>query len=525
MKKLFTLIALALSTLCMSATDYTEGLSVTINGTTTPKQETTITIDENTDGTYKLTLNNFVMVSDGTTMGIGNIVLDNVKGTTTDGVTTLKSSQTITIGAGDDPSVVLWMGPYLGSVPINMIAEIRGEQAYFVIDIYMASLGQTIKVVFGDGGYQIGNADFENFHTATYNTATSDEPDNWHSFMSCTGIFAGVVSSTPHTFISDIVRPGTIGEKSVLIQSSSVLGISANGTLTTGRLKAGSIQATSTDNNAFLDITSTDTDANGDPFYTLLNGRPDSVSVWVKFKQGSAVAEHPYATLTAVITDGSFYQEPVDKDYSDIIVGKAADTQIESKDFAWQRLSLPFDYDSYTTENAPKAILVTISTNADAGEGTGTDSLIVDDFELIYNSTVTGISVKGTPITEFNKDSTDYKVTIDSASALVTADDIEVTTNAKGAIVEIETADLDDNSGTAVTIIVRSNDLKTSSTYYVTTSGNGSSTGITSINGKGDSNDVKATYNLNGQQITNPQKGQIYITKLADGTSVKTVSK
>ncbi len=532
MKKLFSLVALALSSLCASATDYTEGLSVTINGVTTPAQETTVSIEENTDGTYKLSLNNFIMTSDGTNMGVGNIVLDNVEGTTTDDVTTLETSQTITITAGDDSyitdgTITMWLGPYLYDVPIDMIAEIRGEQAYFVIDIDMTTtLGQIIKVVFGDGGYQIGNSDFENFHTATYKSATSDEPDHWHSFMSCTGTFASFVSSTPHTFIGTETRPGTSGSSSVLITSGSVIGVVANGTLTTGRLKAGAISATSTSNNAFLDITTTDTDANGDPFYSLLNGKPDSVSVWVKFKQGEAVEEHPYATLTAIITDGSYYQEPSDEDYSSIIVAKAADTQIASNDNAWQKLTLPFDYDSYGAET-PAAILVTISTNADPGQGTSTDSLYVDDFELIYNSTVTGISVKGTAL-ELAEETTDYDVTISGTVGTVTADDIEVTTDAQGAIVGIETADLEDGTGTEVTITVRSGDLKNSSTYTLTTKASdtsaGEETGITNVSAT-ESNVVEAIYNTSGQKVKTAQQGQVNITKFANGKTVKTISK
>ncbi len=532
MKKLFTLVALALSTLCASATDYTEGLSVTINGITTPAQETTVSIDQNADGTYKLTLNNFIMTLEGNSMGIGNIVLDNVEGTTTDDVTTIKTSQTITIEDGDDSyitdgTITAWVGPDLEEVPINMIAEIRGEQAYFVIDIEMVSLGQTIKVVFGDGGYQIGNSDFESFHTATYKTATSDEPDHWHSFMSCTGTFASFVSSTPHTFIGTETRPGTSGTSSVLVTSGLVIGVVANGTLTTGRLKAGAISAASTSNNAFLDITSTDTDAYGDPFYSLLNGRPDSVSVWVKFKQGSAVEDHPYATLTAVITDGNYYQEPSDDDYSSIIVAKAADTQIASNDNAWQRLSLPFDYDSYGADT-PAAILVTISTNADPGQGTGTDSLYVDDFELIYNSTVTGITVKDTKV-ELVEGTTDYEVTVNGTVGTVTADDIEVTTDAQGANVEIETAGLEDGSGTEVTITVRSGDLKNSSTYTLTTkasdTSSGDTDGITDVSATGGSSEVEAVYNASGQRVKAAQQGQVTITKFADGKTVKTISK
>ena len=130
----------------------------------------------------------------------------------------------ITITEGTTPGIPFWIGPSLGNVPINMRGEIRGEQLYFIIDIKMenSSFGELINVEFGDGGYQIKNSGFEEFHTATAGNATSDEPNAWHSFMSCTGDFASMVSSTPHTFISEDVRPGSTGSKSVAVVSGIV---------------------------------------------------------------------------------------------------------------------------------------------------------------------------------------------------------------------------------------------------------------------------------------------------------------
>ncbi len=156
MKRFLTLALVASCTLGVSATEYTEDLVVTVNGTSTEPQSTTVTIEQNEDETYKLSLNNFIMVSDGVNMGIGNIVVDNVAGTTEGDIVTLESSQTITIAAGDDSyitdgTISMWMGPYLGEVPIVMAAKLKGEEAaYFTIDIEMVSLGQTINVVFGD---------------------------------------------------------------------------------------------------------------------------------------------------------------------------------------------------------------------------------------------------------------------------------------------------------------------------------------------------------------------------------------
>lgn len=530
MKKLFTLFALFASSLAASAIDYTDKLTVTINGVPTPAADYVISVDEQSDGRYTLTLKNFEMSTDGgSLMSVGTITVTDVEAVALNEGSLLKATQEIEITEGDqEPASGMWMGPNLSPVPVDVTAEMTAGHLYAMIKI--SFMGLNIEVTFGDV-YQLGNAGFELFHTVkandpfTQQEVTSDEPNNWHSFMSCTGSLASFVSGTPHTFTSNEIRPGSTGKKSVLIKSGLVLNsIVANGTLTTGRLMAGAMSATDPKNNAFVDITSTDVDANGDPFYTLLSGKPDSIGVWVRFKQETPVAEHPYATMTAVITDGSYYQEPVDKDYTDIIVAKAACNTIESKDFAWQRLSLPFDYDSYTDKDA-KAILITLSTNADPGEGTGNDELYVDDIELIYNCSVTGISVKGTPIADFEKDKTEYNVTIDGDNADVQTDEIQVTTDAKDAVVMVTKVDVDGiGGGSDVTITVMSKDLKKSSCYVVHTRGN-NAMGINRVSNGADGNASKSVYNLNGQRVNDAKCGNVYITKSADGKTVKAISK
>lgn len=515
---------MATSVTATMATDYTDKLTVTLNGTEIVSKQDVINVEKDANGNYTLSINNFSLDA---TSPIGNIVVKDVQPVQDGEAILLMADQMIQItpGTATEWQPGDWMGPMLGNVPVEVSAEIRGEKLYAIIDIdMMSTLKQLINVQFGDGGYQIGNSGFENFHTATASSATSDEPNNWHSFMSCTGPLAAFVSSVPHTFISNDVRPGTSGSKSVLVKSGLALGsIVANGTLTTGRLMAGGFTPESTDNNAFLDITSTDVDANGDPFYSLVNGCPDSLAVWVKFKQESPVAEHPYATITAVITDGSFYQEPVDKDYTDSIVCKAADTKIESKGFIWQRLSMPFDYESYTKKD-PKAILVTISTNADPGQGTGNDSLLVDDLELIYNSTVTGISLRGEALAGFEADSTEYWVTIKNGSTDVKADEVDVTTDAKGMKVSVSSVDVDCiGGGSDITVTAMGGDLKNRKTYVIHTRSEEYMTGIGEVEAEGDT--VEAVYNLSGQRVETLTKGQVYVVKYANGKTVKTVKK
>ena len=139
--------------------------------------------------------------------------------------------------------------------------------------------------------------------------------------MSSTGSLARKVSKATHTYINDVldddnnVRPGSTGTKSLKVVSTIVdfFNIPANGTVTTGRLQAGSPIAADPSNCSFMDLSKTDVDAIGDPFEARLNGQPDALKVWVKFKQGPLAKKnraYVYATVSAVITAGTYYQDP-----------------------------------------------------------------------------------------------------------------------------------------------------------------------------------------------------------------------
>lgn len=540
MKRFFTsLLATAAFAVSSMATDYKDMMTVSLDGNPTTPTETTISVEKTDDSGYTLSLKNFVLY---TTSGdqvfpmpVGTIVLENVEAVTKGDVTTLKTSQDIEIAEGDDPTYEgSWIGPGLSAdgtlIPVNMTGEIRGDKFYTVININF--MGMNIDVVFGNGGYQIENSGFENFHTATYvdgkNKYTSDEPNAWHSFNS--GIATGSASfltkyalQNGNTSVSDDVRPGSTGTKSVAIKSSIVMGFqSANGTMTTGRLQAGSLTATDAANCSFLDMSSTDTDGNGDPFYTVLNGRPDALSVWVKYKQGQVNEQYPYATVSAVITDGTRYQDPEDKAYTNV-VAKAQDKTIESKGFEWQNLVIPFDYTSYASNDAQaKALLVTISTNAQPGVGSNDaenpDMIIVDDISLVYNSHLASLKVKGTEVEGFDKNVLSYDLKGEGA---VSVDDIEAVSDGQGAYVTkaIEGTD----KGVKVTITVTSNDLKTTNVYTLNIEG-ATTTGINKVEtttGKG----TAAIYNVNGQRVDNMSQKGLYIIRQADGKTVKVLKK
>lgn len=233
-------------------------------------------------------------------------------------------------------------------------------------------------------GSQILNSDFETWADKDGNAKA--EPRYWHSFESATGTLA---SSAKGKIKKSETKKG--GIYSCQLKSSSILGIIANGTMTTGQLNAGNISATDPANHASLDISSTGKDKYGDPFYALLNSCPDSLVLWVQFSQGTANANHPYATVSAAITNGTYYQEPAAEgtNYSEVLVGYAENRKIATTGGKWERLSIPFSYDKDKYKsNDPKAIMVTLSTNADAGQGSGSDVLLIDNLELIYKQKV-----------------------------------------------------------------------------------------------------------------------------------------
>lgn len=545
MKKIFTLMAAAVMAMTAGAKDYIDQLAITLNGSAPMTSEATITVnpEEGADGTYTIVLNKFSFQG----LLIGDVTITGVKGTTTSaagGYTFFNEvvDQEAAITNGDKIATLL--GNKV-NVSIKPGSWMNADKMHLVINlpVKIAMLGQDFDVVavFGDAGYQIPNSDFEAFHTATFTKEsifggeptvyTSDEPNAWHSFMSSTGALAAFVSDTPHTFISDDVRPGSEGTKSVMVTSGLVFGfVPANGTITTGQMQAGAMDATSTDNCAFLDFANEDVDDNGDPFYTVMTGTPDAISMWVKFKQGTIKIEeganpddYKYATVSAIITDGTRTQDPAPADAStDNIVAKAQNAKIESNGGEWQQIVVPFDYDTYAGNGAQaKAILVTVSTNALPGVGSSDaenpDVLYLDDVELVYNAGLSKLTCNGTDV-ELEEGKYEYE--IEDLSTAEVEPVVEAVSDGRGAYVATDVVPT--STGYKATIYVNSNDMKTSNTYTLAV--NKTASGIENIDAEGADNAVEAIYNVNGQRVNELQKG-INIVRKADGTTVKVLKK
>lgn len=521
MKKIFTLIAtsmVAAASFAQTTKDYNCALAVLVDGEAADPQEKVVSTTF-ADDKYTLELKNFILYTQGQPMPVGTISVPDIAYTIDeDGDTIISTKQNITIANGDDPNVTFWLGPTLQEVPISLEGGVNNGVLGAVLNIPFGTMN--INVYVSSAATQIANSNFEGWHTASFKPAigsakTSDEPNNWHSFMSSTGTLASFVAGTPHTWKSEDLRPGATGTASVIVKSAKVFGQSANGTITTGRLNAGDGIASSTNNNSFLDLSNTDTDANGDPFYTKIEGYPDSLAVWVKFHAGDG-NNNPTAVVSAILTDGTYYQDPEkdDADYTNV-VAKANNSSIESNNEAWQRIVVPFDYETYYDNDAEaRAMLVTISTCSVPGGGSKSDkdpdAITIDDFSLIYNAKLNSISINGDELENFDKDKFEYNVAVD---ALPTADDIDYEEDAENSLVEVM---MPDEKTAKLSVI--SNDLKTVNTYTLNFKLN--ATGID--NAKAEAAPV-ATYGLNGQKLNASAKAPVVIKKYADGTVRKVV--
>ena len=230
--------------------------------------------------------------------------------------------------------------------------------------------------------------------------------------------------------------------------------------MTTGRLNAGSMSADSPDNHSAMDMSSTETDDNGDPFYTIMHGRPDAIKFWIKFSQKKPQSTYKYATMSAIITNGTYYQDPEGNTNYTNKLATAKNDKIVTCD--WTEMNVPF---SYVNENVDgKALLVTFSTNATPGKGSGGDKVWVDDIALVYNAAITGISVKGAALEGFLQDVYEYNFELADGET-ISDSDIDATFISEHAYLVKKVLDTPDSYKVFVAVV--SNDLNTIKVYTI----------------------------------------------------------
>ena len=264
--------------------------------------------------------------------------------------------------------------------------------------------------------YQLPNGGFEQWDAASLTA----EPTHWNSFATSDGSYASLASS-PHHYHRTGGRPGGTGSSYLTIYTRSIFGIKANGNMTTGRIHAGSMTASSSDN---YNYTQRSNSSHCQPF----SGTPDSMYVWVSFYAHSASSQ---AQVSAILHGDNDFRAPNQETTPSLYCGKAQArfnrTTTSASAMQWQQMKVPFVYDGTSPANY---LLVNITTNATPGSGDADDSLSIDDIEFIYSAWLAGITVGGTPVEGFDKGKMDYSVHVENLESEVTgipeADDATV---------------------------------------------------------------------------------------------------
>jgi len=160
--------------------------------------------------------------------------------------------------------------------------------------------------------------------------------------------------------------------------------------------------------------------------------------------------------------DGTYYQEPVDKEYTNLS-GSIVGGSITAGD--WTQYSFPFDYDSYAANNAAsEAIFVTFSTNGNPGQGSGGDKLYVDDMELVYLAEMTDLRYQGETIEGWNPTVTAYAIETEGEPNL---DDFTADVTGASAVVT-KTMEQNADGTYRIAISAVAGDLQAAACYIIT---------------------------------------------------------
>lgn len=217
---------------------------------------------------------------------------------------------------------------------------------------------------------QLNNSGFENWENLGQST---EKPNDWNSFKNSSGTLSSFASQ--QIIRSALTRPGTSGSYSAAIWSKEIIGVVANGNVTTGQINMGNMTPVHADN---YNITHT-----ANPVFSeALGASPDSLVFWARFKPSNA-GGNDSARLSAIIHDNYDLRDPQNANSLPHIVASAV-SNFPSNGSQWTRYSIPFIYIGPAT--SPDFILVTFTTNKTPGGGSGGDSLFIDDVSLIYNS-------------------------------------------------------------------------------------------------------------------------------------------
>ena len=268
---------------------------------------------------------------------------------------------------------------------------------------------------------QFPNPGFEKWtnHNCTTDQGTSEVPDNWHTFDEVkfdTWPGEATARKTSHFKLTGSAAHGGSGT-ALQVASHSALGVLANGTITSGRTRVGSLIVENYKNYNFSDLTghsgpNNNTNYGNGHFYWNFIGCPDSMSFYYK-TNWSDTNNKPL--IKVYLHQGEWY------DHANKVVnssGTNSENDITHSNLIaycqkpfypystnWKRFTgkfIQYGNHSENTDNIystivrPQYILASFSTNENAGEGSTSDRLSIDDLWCIYDKGLASLTIGGT---------------------------------------------------------------------------------------------------------------------------------
>ncbi|MCM1168940.1 MAG: InlB B-repeat-containing protein [Bacteroides sp.] len=243
-----------------------------------------------------------------------------------------------------------------------------------------------------NGTQQLKNRGFEEYD----NLGTDNvEPTDWNSFMTANA--SGIASAGKARRLERVTerRPGTAGKYGMRVFSTEILGVNANGNVTTGRINMGSATATDASNHNFSDRAS-------EGFNFPFTAVPDSMVVWARYAPKDASDQ---GQINAIIHGDN---EPWDPGFKRSEIVALATVNPVKGSGGWVRYSVPFDREGcgQSVQDA-RYILVSITTNKQPGGGAA--EVWVDDILFVYNPEM---AIGRLPVASFNMRDGDASLSI-----------------------------------------------------------------------------------------------------------------
>lgn len=427
MKKTILTFCLAMmAVLALNAESYSGNIVVNRGGQVYNSQVTvTVTLGENGLNTLDLDVPIF-----------GRMTMTNVPSATVDGITVYSADQKVSTNLD-----------FMTGGPLRTILFARTVNGMMAANVTLPTASATMWFNTVGDSFQLPNSDLESW------TNDNNEPDRWHGFKTATGAFA--YFSPAQLGQSTDVREGANGEYSAVMTAKNAGIAIANGTMTSGRLNAGAMSATSPSNHA------SSAASYGDDYYMPIAAKPDQFKVWLKFEPKNTSNK---ANVSVKTFDGTYYQEPQDKTYTNISGGiLEGEGQVNACD--WTQFTFPINYEYWAANNAEtNGIFVTFSTNATPGQGSDGDKLYVDDMQLVYLGSLSDLRYKGETIAGWNPAVTNYSI---ETAGVPNLDDFTATVVGASAVM---TKSMEQNAdGTyRIAISVVSADLQNAACYIIT---------------------------------------------------------